>query len=374
LDEAIHHYQQALRLDTQLARAHTWLGEALRDKGKLDQAIDQFQEAIRLDPTGAAEANCDFGTTMTRMRRFDEAISHYEEALRLDPKASGPTAHFNIGAILQFRGRLDEAIDHFQEVVRQIPKGSASAHVQLGLALRDKGQFNEAVAEYRRTVELNPVTGVGQENLADALLGTGRFADARTAIRQGLDVLPAKDAHRPALWKKLNLCERLLAVDGGLSALLRDRERPDPGQLLELARLCREYGRPHAATDLYAAAFAARPALADDLNAADRYHAACAAVRAAAGEGLEETRLNAAQRPGLRRQALAWLRADLALRTGLQQDGKSVGSALLIWQTDSALSGVRDPAALAKLPSDECASWQRLWADVAVLCAADPVE
>src|SRR5262249_35478831 len=149
-------------------------------------------------------------------------------------------------------------------------------HLQLGLALRDKGRFNEALAEYRRTVELDPVTGVGQENLADALLGTGRFAEARTAIRHGLDVLPAQDAHRPALWKKLNLCERLLVVDGGLPALLQDRERLPPGELLERARLCRDYGRPHAATKLYAAAFAAQPALANDLGTGDRYYAACA--------------------------------------------------------------------------------------------------
>jgi len=143
---------------------------------------------------------------------------------------------------------------------------------------------------------------------------------------------------------------------------------------VELARLCRNYGRPHAATDLYATAFAAQPALANDLGTGDRYYAACAAVRAVAGEGPEGTRLSASEGADLRRRALAWLRADLALRTQLQQDGKSVGSALTIWQTDSALRGVRDPAALAKLPSDECASWQRLWADVAALRAADPLE
>jgi tetratricopeptide (TPR) repeat protein len=374
LDEAIRHFRQALLLQPKLARAHCWLGEALRDKGELHEAIDHFQEAIRLDPKGAAHAHGEFGRTMHRMGRSDEAIGHYEEALRLDPKTAGPTAHFNIGAILHGRGRLDEAIGHFQEVIRLDPKGSASAHLQLGLALRTKGRFNEALAEYRRTVELDPLESVGHENLADALLGMGRFAKARTAIRRGLDVLRAKDAHRPALWKKLNLCERLLARDGGLPALLQDKERLPPGDLLELARLCRNYGRPHAATDLYAAAFAARPALADDLEAADRYYAACAAVRAAAGEGPHGARLSPSEGAELRRQALAWLRADLALRTRLHQDGNSVGSALAIWQTDSALSGVREEAALAKLPQGECASWQRLWADVAALRAADHVD
>ena len=77
----------------------------------------------------------------------------------------------------------------------------------------------------------------------------------------------------------------MLALDPRLSALLQGKERPTVEEQLGLAHLCRDYGRPHAAAGLYAAAFAARPALADDLGSANRYKAACAAARAAAGEG-----------------------------------------------------------------------------------------
>ena len=44
------------------------------------------------------------------------------------------------------------------------------------------------------------------------------------------------------------------------------------------------------------------------------------------------------------------------------------------WQTDPALASVRGPAALAKLPDAEREPWQRFWADVAAVVAADPVE
>jgi hypothetical protein len=37
------------------------------------------------------------------------------------------------------------------------------------------------------------------------------------------------------------------------------------------------------------------------------------------------------------------------------------------WQKDTDLSGVRDPAALAKLPEDERRQWQKLWDDVEAL-------
>jgi hypothetical protein len=35
------------------------------------------------------------------------------------------------------------------------------------------------------------------------------------------------------------------------------------------------------------------------------------------------------------------------------------------WQRVPDLAGVRDPAALARLPADERQAWQKFWADVA---------
>jgi tetratricopeptide (TPR) repeat protein len=104
------------------------------------------------------------------------------------------------------------------------------------------------------------------------------------------------------------------------------------------------------------------------------YAAARAAARDAADQRPKEARLGAPERAGLRRQALDRLRAALALRTKLLQGGQPVYGSLTAWQTDPALAGVRDPAALAQLPAAERAQWQRLWADVAALRAADPWE
>jgi hypothetical protein len=37
------------------------------------------------------------------------------------------------------------------------------------------------------------------------------------------------------------------------------------------------------------------------------------------------------------------------------------------WRTDPELAGLRDPAAVAKLPADEQQACKKLWADVAAL-------
>jgi hypothetical protein len=168
--------------------------------------------------------------------------------------------------------------------------------------------------------------------LADALLESGRFAEVRPAVRRAFDLLSAKDPHRPALQEKLKLCERMLALDARLSALLQGKERPAVEELLELACLCLDYGRPHAAAGLYAAAFAARPALADDLGRGNRYSAACAAARAAAGKGSAQRPLSDAERADQRQRALAWLRADLTLMTRLLSGGKGMVGSLATWR------------------------------------------
>jgi tetratricopeptide (TPR) repeat protein len=99
-----------------------------------------------------------------------------------------------------------------------------------------------------------------------------------------------------------------------------------------------------------------------------------AAVRAATGQGAERGQLGEPERAGLRRQALDRLRAGLELATELLNDGKPVDPSLTTWQNDPTLASVRDPAALAKLPDAEREPWRRLWADVAALLAADPLE
>jgi serine/threonine-protein kinase len=122
---------------------------------------------------------------------------------------------------------------------------------------------------------------------------------------------------------------------------------------------------------LYAAAFAADPKLADGVHADNRYDAACAAALAGCGRG-EDSPADEAERARLRSLALGWLTDHLVFTSRHLASGKSGASAdvrqwLHHWQTDTDLAGVRDSAALAKLPTDERAAWERLWADVAAL-------
>jgi hypothetical protein len=126
-------------------------------------------------------------------------------------------------------------------------------------------------------------------------------------------------------------------------------------------------------------AFAAKPALAQDVNMNYRYLAACAAARAGSGKGHDAAGLGDKEKAQLRGQALEWLKATLAQRTKqLQsrkpQDRAEVQRTLRYWQRDPDLAGVRAQAALAKLPEAEREAWGKFWADVDQLVKKAPTK
>jgi hypothetical protein len=184
-------------------------------------------------------------------------------------------------------------------------------------------------------------------------------ADEATATQRELDELRASDP-------------RFAPVDARLAAVLKGEAAKDNAERLALARRARDTKRHGAAAKLWAEAFDADPKLAEDLEAAHRYSAACSAALAAAGQGQDAAKLDDAERTRLRKQALDWLRADLALRTKQIEsanpaDRATVQQKMIHWQKDTDLAGIRDKAALAKLPGEEQKACTQLWVDVAAL-------
>src|SRR5262249_62205444 len=97
-----------------------------------------------------------------------------------------------------------------------------------------------------------------------------------------------------------------------------------------------------------------------------------AAALAGGGQGVDAGRLDDEGRVRWRKQALEWLRADLAAYGELLNGGKPWGRQLVLhrlrgWQADHDLAGLRDPAAVAQLPDREREACKQLWAEVGVL-------
>jgi serine/threonine-protein kinase len=365
LDEAIDHYQQALHLDPKDGQAHTNLGLALKAKGRLDEAIGHYQQALHLDPM-LALAHFNLGLALYDKGRLDEAIDHYQQALDLEPMLA-LKAHTSLGNALYTKGRLDEAVGHYQQALHLDPK-DALAHYNLGNALYAKGRLDEATDHYQQALHLDPKDVDAHNALGQALLAQGRFREARDATRRGLDLLPQGHPLRATVTRRLQRCERLLALVARLPAVLQGQDQPAAAERSEFADLCTIQKRYAAAARFYADAFAATPALADDLQTGHRYNAACVAALAGSGRGADAAQLDEQECSRLRQQALDWLRAELAAWTkkaqGPPSNRAAVRQALDHWRTDADLAGVREPDALGRLPDAERRAWQQLWGDV----------
>ena len=134
---------------------------------------------------------------------------------------------------------------------------------------------------------------------------------------------------------------------------------------MELASVAHSKALYATAARLQKEAFAEEPELGADPTTFRRYNAACAAARAAAGEGEEGKLLDGPARALWRVQALHWLEADLAALRRLLEEG-SLGKEALIgrlgeWKTDGDMAGLREEDRLSALEEEERTRCRALW-------------
>src|SRR5262249_4793214 len=148
-----------------------------------------------------------------------------------------------------------------------------------------------------------------------ALQNEADFAGALKHLRRSAEAEPLASPRRDRITRRVAQCEQLLKLNGKLQRILAgEAEAKDAEEQRALADLCRRWTRQYrTAVRFYADALAKDPGLGDVLRSSSRYDAACCAVRAAAGQGKDAGTLDDGRRAGLRRQALEWLRTDLAL-------------------------------------------------------------
>jgi serine/threonine-protein kinase len=362
LDAAIRSYKHALQSHPQAAPIHCNLADALRDKGRLEEAVREYQAALRLDP-GYSKAHNNLGNVLRKTGKLDEAIRHFTEAVRKDHQNAA--AHTNLGTALFETDRLDEAVAYCEQAVTIDPK-NAEILYNLGIVRHAQGRLDEAADHYRKAFQINPNYAEAHGALGRTLLELGCFAQAEEATRRCLNLLPQDSPVRARAEQQLKRCERILSLEGRLADIVEGKDRPARAtEKLEFAWMCQATKHFAAAVRLYAEAFAADPRLAFDMQAAHRYHAACCAAQAAL------TASDEAQ-PRLRRQALEWLQADLAVWHDQAETGSAMGRALgqrvlWAWQQSPDLTSVRDQQALARLPDAERSAWMKLWTDVKAL-------
>jgi len=106
LEEALRHYERAIRMVRRPSQAWTSRGVAMKYLGRLDEARRSHENAIRLDPADEV-AWCNLGTTYFKKGELGKALECYDKAIHLRPKYA--IAWNNKGVVLARMNRFQEA-------------------------------------------------------------------------------------------------------------------------------------------------------------------------------------------------------------------------------------------------------------------------
>ena len=136
------------------AIAHYNFGMTILPKGRVDEALAHFQKAVEIDPN-FARAQVSLGAAFFQIGRADEAITHFQKALTMEITPDPSAVYYDLGIALLQQGRVDEAIVHFQKAV-EIRPGDVGFRNVLGKTLFQKRRMNEAIEQYQAVLKIRP--------------------------------------------------------------------------------------------------------------------------------------------------------------------------------------------------------------------------
>jgi tetratricopeptide (TPR) repeat protein/peroxiredoxin len=117
-EDAIHDFQDALRVSPDHLIALDNLGNAYRQLKQWDEADKVFQRALAVSPQDP-EANYSLGMVYAQTNDNEHAYEYLQKALKLRP--GYPEALNNLGVLYLRTGRRDEAVASFEECIRVAP-------------------------------------------------------------------------------------------------------------------------------------------------------------------------------------------------------------------------------------------------------------
>ncbi len=154
-------------------------------------SVTLWTEVLSRNP-GAVVAHSNLGLALIDAGRLDEAAAQLRSALAAAP--DDPEAHTNLGLILYRRGDLQGAEAHCRHALAVRP-GDAEFHKNLGVVLEGQGNYAGAEQEYRQALRLQDAAAY-HYRLANVLLATDNPQAALVEYRQALQGDPEMDAAR----------------------------------------------------------------------------------------------------------------------------------------------------------------------------------
>ena len=183
-EQAAEAFREAIRLDARLTMAHYGLGQAHMALKEYPSAVKAFQGARTAFQQRAADT---VTQNLENDQRRQDRIRDLRDKIRENQQIVFPpgsrAAQIRDMRLQQWEIEVQMLQRSTLGGVQQTPDIPPGILLALGSAHFRSGQLADAEREYRAALEVQPRLGEARNNLAVALLLTGRPAEAREQIK-----------------------------------------------------------------------------------------------------------------------------------------------------------------------------------------------
>jgi TolB-like protein/DNA-binding winged helix-turn-helix (wHTH) protein/Tfp pilus assembly protein PilF len=172
-------------------------------EASLSKSIEYFEQAIKLDPgyaaayAGLAEGWLGFEAIGTPPEEVHpQALEAATKALQLDDTLG--EAHSAMAALKAHEWDWRTAESEDQKAL-QLNPGNATAHVFHSNRLRRLGRLEESIVEAKRALDLDPLSALGNEQLADSYASARQYDLAIEQYLKTLELYPNLAGPRDSL-------------------------------------------------------------------------------------------------------------------------------------------------------------------------------
>lgn len=142
-EEAVGHFQEALRRDANQWTFFSNLGAALRNTGDLKRAVIAFEKALELSPNNLTTMN-NLGLLYRETGNLEKAAYFLRRAAEFYPE--NPFPHFNLAELSILKADYSAALDYLKRYISLVPLDIDTLFKTCGIA-RMADRLNDATGE-----------------------------------------------------------------------------------------------------------------------------------------------------------------------------------------------------------------------------------
>ena len=168
--------------DRSRAREQLEKGKQLYRDDQDEQAVQAFQEALKLDPD-LAEAHFRLGLGYEALGKREESEAEYKKAVETYKKyladhEDDAEAHYDLGQTYAGLGQYSDAIREYRQATK-LKENDPDIYYDLGVAHTKLAQYDAAAAAFSKSLEIDPENYRAQDGLDEAKAGIKRIRDGR---------------------------------------------------------------------------------------------------------------------------------------------------------------------------------------------------